>query len=377
MKLKRSSAPAAAAVTQLRCGRGHPFGSLKAYIPLSQNEYGLYRSMREALPVLDAAICKLVRLTGGFRVECAQGQQQLADFLRTVPCGRGQRGIHSFLAAYLDSLLLYGRAIGEMVVTGNRFSAVCWGDVTAVQIEEGASPLDVTICAPDENGAMRPLPYQHLLLLTTLNPEPANPYGVSLLRSMPFLADILMKIYQTVGINWEHAGNVRYAVVCKPGGDSMERTAAADHAEAIASEWAAAMQDSKNGVVRDFVAVGDVSVKVIGSDGQILDSEIPVRQLLEQLVAKTGLPPFLLGLSWSSTERMSRQQADLLTSELWSIRRAVEPALERICELWLRLNGYSCAPKIVWEDISLQDLVEEAHAALYRAQAEQLEISKE
>ncbi len=377
MKLKRSSAPAAAAVTQLRSDRGHPFGSLKAYIHLPQNEYRLYRSMREALPVLDAAIDKLVRLTGGFHVECAQGQAALADFLRTVPCGRGQRGIHSFLAAYLDSLLLYGRAIGEMVVTDRHFSALCWGDVTTVQIEEGASPLDFTISAPDENGRLRPLPYQHLLLLTTLHPEPANPYGVSLLRSMPFLADILMKIYQTIGVNWEHAGNVRYAVVCKPGGDSLERSAAAGQAEAIASEWAAAMQDAKNGVVRDFVAVGDVSVKVIGSDGQILNSEIPVRQLLEQIVAKTGLPPFLLGMNWSSTERMSRQQADLLTSELWAIRRTVEPALERVCELWLRLNGYGCSPRIVWDDISLQDLVEEAHAALYRAQANQLESSKE
>ena len=377
MKLKRSSAPAAAAATQLRCGRGHPFGSLKAFVPLSQHEYHLYQSMREALPVLDAAIGKLVRLTGGFRVECAQGQTALAEFLRTVPCGRGQRGVHSFLAAYLDSLLLYGRAIGEMVVTDRHFSALCWGDVTAVQIEEGASPLDVTVSAPDEHGTLRPLPYQHLLLLTTLNPEPANPYGVSLFRSMPFLSDILMKIYQTIGVNWEHAGNVRYAVVCKPSGDSMERSAAANHAEAIASEWAEAMQDAKNGVVRDFVAVGDVSVKVIGADGQILDSEIPVRQLLEQLVAKTGLPPFLLGLNWSNTERMSRQQADLLTSELWAIRRAVEPALERVCELWLRLNGYGCSPKIVWDDICLQDLVEEAHAALYRAQANQLESSKE
>lgn len=377
MKLKRSSAPAAAAVTQLRCGRGNPFGSLKAYIPLGQNEYRLYQSMREALPVLDAAIGKLVRLTGGFHAECPNGEAKLAEFLRTVPCGRGQRGVHSFLAAYLDSLLLYGRAIGEMVVTDRRFSALCWGDVTTVQIEEGDSPLDFTVCAPDENGAIRPLPYQHLLLLTTLNPEPANPYGVSLFRSMPFLADILMKIYQTIGVNWEHAGNVRYAVVCKPGGDSLERSAAANHAEAIASEWAAAMQDSKNGVVRDFVAVGDVSVKVIGSDGQILDSEIPVRQLLEQLISKTGLPPFMLGLNWSSTERMSRQQADMLTSELWAIRRAVEPALERVCELWLRLNGYAGAPKIVWDDICLQDLVEEAHAALYRAQANQLETSKE
>ena len=37
-----------------------------------------------------------------------------------------------------------------------------------------------------------------------------------------------------------------------------------------------------------------------------------MRQILEQLVAKTGLPPFLLGLNWSTTERMSTQQADIL-----------------------------------------------------------------
>lgn len=373
MKRKQPEQPVGAAVTQLRSGQGHPFGSLKSYIPLCGTEFQLYRSMREALPVLDAAITKLVRLVGGFTVTCPQGQESLQHFLRTVPCGRAQFGIHSFLSAYLDSLLLYGRAIGEMVVAGGQLAALCWGDVSALQIEEGASPLDVTICGPDENGCLRPLPYQHLLLLTTLNPEPANPYGVSLLRSMPFLSDILLKIYHTLGVNWERAGNVRYAVVCKPTGDSFERTAAASHAETIAKEWSAAMQDSKNGVVRDFVAVGDVSVKVIGADGPILDSEIPVRQLLEQLVAKTGLPPFLLGLSWSSTERMSRQQADLLTSELWAIRRAVEPALERICTLWLRLSGYACTPTVVWDEISLQDLTEEAQAGYVRAQTAQLE----
>ena len=32
------------------------------------------------------------------------------------------------------------------------------------------------------------------------------------------------------------------------------------------------------------------------------------RWILEQLVARTGIPPFMLGLSWSSTERMSTQQ---------------------------------------------------------------------
>lgn len=372
LRTKRSTGVSAAAATQLRCGQGHPFGSIRSYVPLGGGEAGLYQAMREALPLLDAAVTKLVRLTGGFTVECAQGSAELAAFLRTVPCGRGQRGIQSFLSAYLDSLLTYGRAVGEMVVSEGRLAAVCWGDVNAIEICQGASPLDMTLCACDEHGTLRPLPYPHLLLFTTLNPEPANPYGVSMLRSMPFLTDILLKIYHTLGVNWERAGNVRYAVVCKPSGDSMERAAAAQSAETIAREWSEAMQDGKNGIVRDFVAVGDVSVKVIGADGQIPDCEIPVRQILEQLVAKTGLPPFMLGLSWSSTERMSQQQADMLTSELWAIRRAVEPALEQICTLWLRLHGYGCAPRIVWEDICLQDLVEEAQAELYRAQAAQL-----
>lgn len=374
MRLKRSEKNAsAAAATQLRGGQTHPFGSIHGYVPMCGAQERLYQSMKEAVPLLDSAITKLVRLCGGFRVKCGRLEKQLEEFLRTVPCGRGQRGINSFLTAYLDSLLTYGRAIGEMVVSDGKLAAVCWGDVTSIEIQEGVSPLDYTICAPDENGQMRALPYPHLLLFTTLNPEPANPYGVSLLRSMPFLTNVLLKIYQTIGVNWERAGNVRYAVVCKPSSDGFD--SASQRAELIANEWSAAMQESKNGIVRDFVAVGDVSVKVIGSDGQILDSEIPVRQILEQLVAKTGLPPFMLGLSWSSTERMSRQQADLLTSELWAIRRTVEPVLEQICRMWLRLNGDSSLPKIVWEDITLQDQVEEAQAELYRAQAAQINYS--
>ena len=132
------------------------------------------------------------------------------------------------------------------------------------------------------------------------------------------------------------------------------------------------MQAAAEGEIRDFVAVGDVDIRVIGADAPVLDSQVPVRQILEQLVARTGIPPFMLGLSWSSTERMSTQQADLLTSEITAIRRSVEPALERICELWVRLHGFGGGVRIDWEDINLQDIVEEARAELYRAQAEEI-----
>ena len=371
MKRKKKESTSISAVCQLRDGRIHPFGALRGYVPLGTGEDRVYRELREGIPVLDAAVGKLVRLSGGFTVECRnkQAQQKLNDFLRTVPCGRGQVGINNFLAGYLDSLLTYGRAIGEMVVAGGKLRAVCWGDVTALEIEEGENPLETVIWGPDENGRMMPLPYQQLLLFTTINPEPAHPYGVSMFRGMPFLADILMKIYTTLGTNWERAGNIRYSVICK-GDENMDPVVAQQRGQQVASEWAKAMEEGKNGTVRDFVAVGDVEIKVIGGDSPILDSEVPVRQILEQLVAKTGLPPFLLGLNWSTTERMSTQQADILTSELWAIRRTVEPAVEKICRTYLALEGMDNRVEIVWDDISLQDITEEAKADLYRAQAE-------
>ena len=371
MNWKKKRAGGTAAVCQLRSGDTHPFGAMRGFVPLGSGEERVYREMREAIPVLDAAVGKMVRLCGGFTVKCrdAEAQRRLESFLQMVPCGRGQAGIDSFLSGYLDSLLTYGRAIGELVVAGGKLRAVCWGDVTALEVQEGDSALDTVIWGRDARGLMRPLPYQQLLLFTTLNPEPAHPYGVSMFRGMPFLADILLKIYNTIGSNWERAGNIRYSVICK-GGEDLDPAVAQERGRQIAAEWSKAMEDGKNGTVRDFVAVGDVAISVIGGEAPILDSEVPVRQILEQLVAKTGLPPFLLGLNWSTTERMSTQQADILTSELWALRRAVEPAMRKICRMYLALEGLDDRFEILWDDISLQDITQEAQADLYRAQAE-------
>ena len=350
---------------------------LREYVPLGRGEARLYRAVREAVPVVDAAIYKLIRMAGGVTVRCSDSvaEAALAEFLRTVPVGRGQFGMNAFLDCYLDSMLTCGQAVGEIVpALGNRdIAALLCGRVEDIEIKEGISPLDFTLCGPDECGRMTELPCQELLLFTPLNPEANSPYGVSLLRSLPFLADVLMKIYHTIGVNWERCGNVRFAVTCS-GGDGVS---AAERSRMLAEEWSRAMRDTRGGSVRDFVAVGDVGIQVIGGDAPILDSEIPVRQLLEQIVAKTGIPPFMLGLSWSSTERMSSQQADLLTTEITALRRTLTPVLERICRLWLRMHGFPCGFEVVWDEINLQDEVEEARAELYRQQARKLRLENE
>ena len=142
----------------------------------------------------------------------------------------------------------------------------------------------------------------------------------------------------------------------------------------MAQEWQRAMRSSQ---VSDFVAVGDVSIQAIGADNQILDSEVPVRQMLEQIVAKLGVPPFLLGLSWSSTERMSSQQADMLTSELDAYRRVLTPVIRKICRTWLTLAGYGPECAVQWEEITMQDEVDHANARYLTARARQLEQKEE
>lgn len=79
---------------QLRSGNGHPFYAIGSYTPLGGRDAQLYTAMREALPILDAAVTKLVRLTGGFTVRCPDRRAEtpiaavsLHSELRTRPAG--------------------------------------------------------------------------------------------------------------------------------------------------------------------------------------------------------------------------------------------------------------------------------------------------
>lgn len=380
-KRKREEGIAATASPQIRRYEARPFGTPRDYAPLGRGEAQLYRAIRESVPLVDACIYKIIRLCGGVTAACTDKEAEagLRGFLERIPTGRGQRGINAFLDQYLDSMLVFGQGVGEIVLTsdGRDIAALLCGRVDDVQIREGDTPLDFSLCAMDEQGRIAPLPCQQLLLFTPFHPESYAPYGVSLLRSMPFLTELLGKIYHAIGANWERMGNVRFAVVYRPQAGELERGMAQERSRQLAAEWSRAMEATRSGSVRDFVAVGDVDIKVIGADNQILDSSVPIRQILEQLVSKTGIPPFMLGLNWSSTERMSSQQSDLLTTEMTAIRRTLTPVVERICSLWLRMHGYSCDLQVIWDDINLQDLLEEAKADWYREQTRKLSLEND
>ena len=371
--LNRKAAKKTAAACVQTARQNTVLGTLDGFVPLRQSEHRLYEQVRAAVPVIDAALQKIVRLTGGFTLDCpdAAAKRALARFVREVRTGGCQAGLGAFLERYLDDLLTYGGAAGEIVLTrdGKQVYGLYNAPLENLELRCAENPLDARFYIRTGMGRT-PAPAPGLLLYSALNPPAGDVRGVSLLRGLPFIGEVLLRIYESIGKNFERVGNVRFAVTCKPDEAGLDPVSARETAQAIAQEWSEAMAAQQNGSVRDFVAVGDVAVKAIGSDCQVLDTKAPVEQLLQQIVAKLGLPPFLLGLAWSTTERMSRQQADMLTSELEAYRRLLTPVVEKICGVFLATNGLAGEVTVNWEPINMQDEVEAAQAQLLLAQAE-------
>lgn len=351
--------------------------------PMSCNsgihEIRLYRNLRQAVPILDAAIQKIVRLTGSFELKCSDStfQKRLDYFCKNVPVGAAMSSLQAFADIYLDSMITYGNALGEMCIAPKTrsISALVCAEPDEVIVKPGKNPGSCNFFYPKKESGdeMIPLPHPERILFTALSPAAGEIYGTSLLRGLPSLSDILLRIYECIGQNYDRCGNIRYAVVYKPGNDPSDRAYAGERAAAIAREWSDGMDAASYGDVRDFICAGDVEIKVIGAENQLMSTEVPVRQLLEQMIAKLSIPPFLLGLNWSSTERMSTQQADILTSELEYYRRLITPVLSKIGEAFLRLSGSNAEVEVVWSNISLQDETELALARLRNAQAMEIE----
>ncbi len=357
----------------------NPFNAFSSYIPLNNSQHLLYASLREAIPIIDSAINKLVRLLGVFEVKTGNKRvdAELKCFLDNVKTGGNNVGIKCFLSTYFDTLLTYGTAIAEIIpykdYTG--VYGIYNADNQDILLKPNEkNPLELIVSVRNSDGSIAKVKNQSLIMLTSLNPQPNKVGGTSILQGLPFVSDILLKIFTAIGQNWERAGNIRFAVTYNPPNDGTDGVYTQQRAEMIASEWSKAMQGSG---VSDFVAVGDVDIKVIGADNQILDCQTPGRLLLEQIVSKLSIPPFLLGLSWSSTERMSSQQADILTSELEHYRYLLNPVISKLCTMWLAMNGYNTKHEIIWSNINLQDEVELANARLINSQADQLENNKE
>ena len=270
--------------------------SLSRYAVQTSAERQLYAALRESVPMIDAALGKIIRLIGGFHIrsENAECERMAQKFVREVKSNGTDQGLHGFIYTYLDTLLTFGEAVGEMIPApdGEGIAALYNAKLDDVEIRADGSPLNLLVCRRDIGG-ITPVKYQNLVVVSLLNQRAGTARGTSLLRGLPFVSGILLRIFESVKNNWERVGDIRFAVTYKPENGVFSE----ENAQQIADEWRKAMRSDS---VCDFVSVGDVSVKVIGAENNMPECEVPVRALLEQITSKLGIPPFCRGRARSA-----------------------------------------------------------------------------
>ena len=177
----RARAAEPAAVQTVPGGRGGAFsGTLDRYQAAGM-ERKLYDTLRLTVPIIDAAVCKIVRLTGGVSVQCEsrRAREDLNRFLESVQVNACGTGIETFLGIYLEQLLTYGTALGEIVASqdGKEISGLYNASLDDVELRTGDSPLELKIYSRDGAGNWLLVQRPDLIAVSTLSPRPGELRG--------------------------------------------------------------------------------------------------------------------------------------------------------------------------------------------------------
>jgi hypothetical protein len=336
-----------------------------------------FEFLREAIPVVDAAINRLVSLDGhlGVKGDNEALVDEIQDWVYNVPVNDLQKGVQAFHQSITSEAFEQGFSISEFVTDKKRTNIVGLrtGDSKYIRFKRSADGMTI-LQKSDDDHEYRPLKPDNLMYFSIHN-ENQNPYGTPLMRSCEFVSQILVTIQNSVKNVWERFGDPSYSIIYKTskkdGADLNTRR------QIIEDEFATAIKAKREGKSADFVRAidtnSDITIGVIGSGGQVLELEVPARHMLEQIVAKTGLPPWMLGMHWSTTERLSNAEAEMLLADVATRQAAKLPLFYNLIKTMLLLRGRTWKKgdwRLEWAGVNLHDVVQQAQARFLNAQAD-------
>lgn len=334
----------------------------------------VYDDMRAYFPVVDAALRTLVRLVGepsfGGPVSSSD---EVTEWARTVPVGPVTRGLSEWVRYHADQMLHYGTGAGQVLLAASReeVAGIVPLDVRRLELRPGATPFDVRVFASPPLGLAREELDRRSVLLSVNDPRSDTAYGTSLLASLPFTAHVLSIVMNATGQVWRRMGAPPFHVSWQQpeGYQDPDGSRTEEHLALISESFRLAMEARDRGEIADWFSTGDVEVDVVGSAEQLAAIQEPYRALMEQIVGATGLPSWMLGMHWSSTERLSHQQASALVAHVEGIRRSLQPALERLLEIRAMATGRGARVTVEWPQVDLHDALERPRADYLRERA--------
>lgn len=368
-------------ITQVSREPFTPFDAdFNAYQPFKKN-IKLYQTLRESIPLLGAAIQRKKLLVGGFDID-AEGkesvQKTLDEFKRDVKVNDFQKGLNSFLNENIDNTFLTGMGWGEIVM--NRDASIYSLRTLPTEymgfVREGQERFFGYLTGV---GVMKKIENQELITYLTFETRDGKPEGISLLESMPFTAQIYIRMQKSWDNYVMRVGDPTFMIYVK-GGEGQKADSVSKISSAIANRLRSLWKDRKSGKVGDVYGGvpygGDVVVKVLGADAELPDISIPYNDIKEQLISKTGLTPPLLGFSQQhGNYRVTKDQNDLIVGNVKAERDRIQPIVEKILDLFLiSQNMAGSKYRLRWHPVNLLDEKEQANAAYFEARANQQKL---
>lgn len=366
---------------QLRSVDGQgPFTSMfNSFVP-RKIDPAFFEFLIESVPICGAAINKLVTLDG---IPIVTGPNkklvdEINEWMQHVPVNDIQRGLQAFHQGLSREAFEQGFSFGEFITDKKRTDIVGLrvADSKFIKFSRDETGLRVYQRADGDNQE-RELNQQNLIYFS-VNNENTNPYGTPVLRGCEFVSKVITTIYNATGRTWERFGDPSYSVIYKT--SKKDGTDLEARKKTIIEEFNAALRAKKAGQSADFVRAIDTSseinISVIGADNTvILDMDVPMKYLIQDICGVTGLPAWMLGYSFSTTERRANFEAEMVLADVAVRQAAKTPHFERLIRTMLLLRGRTWKPgdwQIEWKQVNLHDLVAQAQARFLNAEADML-----
>ena len=348
------------------------FGVLRDFVPLpNETPFAMlhvYRFLRDAIPDISDAVWTWKRLCQtGYDIEIIDASSDVAKqrahrLLRELDArvNGGDRGMDGLLDIFFTSLFTYGAAAVEIVLSQSRESIF---DIV---------PIDVwTIRFRRENGRLQAyqihegeeiaLPMDRFVYVG-LDRDGTNPYGRSMLRSIPFVVKIQQRLIQDMAKATHNAGWSKLHVKYTP--DERQRGESAEgYGQRIQSNFdqlrakLSGLEADQNLVTYDNVGIelirGDQSSQVFYGNHKAIE---------EQVITGMHLMPILLGRNYGTTETYGTMQFEVINRHLEAVNRGIQRLLERVYNFELALMWGEAQARVNMRSNRTVDVLKEAQA---------------
>jgi hypothetical protein len=339
---RRGASARSASVAAVRLPEDAPAwgGAADAFIRLPNETpfemLRVYRFLRDAIPDVSDAVWTWKRLCQtGYDIAIPEASSDLAHrrahrLLQALDrrVNTGDRGMDGLLDILYGSLFTFGAAAVEIVLSRSRESIhdVVPVDVWTVRFrrEDGVlQPYQVTA-----SGEVR-LPRDRFVYLG-LDRDGTNPYGRSMLRSVPFVVKIQQRLLEDMAKATRNAGwaklHARYTPEERQRGESEEAwRARAESGFRELREGLGGLQADQNLVTYD-----NVQIDLVRGDGRSVLFYENHKAIEEQVITGMHLMPILLGRNYGTTETYGTAQYEIVNRQVEAVNRSIKRLLERL-----------------------------------------------